>query len=118
MIGRSQRSWEFCSVCENFFLLRSYSNYTRVSSALVWSTAFISEVAQVSLVFWKGLRQKLKQLTSLSSLSLRRDVGDLSLFYRYYSGKCSRELTTRVPPPLRRPRSTRGAMSAHQFCVD
>ncbi|KAL7645007.1 UNVERIFIED_CONTAM: hypothetical protein RMT77_004831 [Armadillidium vulgare] len=55
---------------------------------------------------------------SLDSLSLRRDVGSLSLLYRYYSGKCSRELSTRVPPPLRRPRSTRGALSAHQFCVD
>ncbi|KAL7630966.1 UNVERIFIED_CONTAM: hypothetical protein RMT77_018746 [Armadillidium vulgare] len=55
---------------------------------------------------------------SLDSLSLRRDVDALSLFYRYFSGKCSRELSTRVPPPLRRPRSTRGAMSAHQFCVD
>ncbi|KAL7648516.1 UNVERIFIED_CONTAM: hypothetical protein RMT77_000422 [Armadillidium vulgare] len=55
---------------------------------------------------------------SLDSLSLRSDVGALSLFYRYYSGKCSRELSTHVPPPLRRPRRTRGAMSAHQFCVD
>src|SRR5678815_3773772 len=36
----------------------------------------------------------------------------------YRSGRCSRELTTRVPPPLRRPSSTRGAVSAHEFCVD
>src|SRR5678816_4084495 len=56
--------------------------------------------------------------TSLEPLSLRRDVGALSLFYRYRSGRCSRETTTRVPPPLRRPSSTRGAVSAHEFCVD
>ena len=55
---------------------------------------------------------------SLDPLSLRRDVGALSLFYRYHGGRCSRELNTRVPPPLRRPRSTRGSMSAHEFCVD
>ena len=57
--------------------------------------------------------------SSLDLLSLRRDVGVLSLFYRDRSGRCSRELTTRVPPPLRRPSSsTRGAVSAHEFCVD
>lgn len=55
---------------------------------------------------------------SLDPLSLRRDVGALSLFYRYYNGKCSRELSSRIPPPLRRPRSTRGALLAHDFCVN
>src|ERR1700755_2508493 len=49
---------------------------------------------------------------SLDSLSLRRDVGALSLIYRYYSSKRSRELSTRIPPPLRCPRSTRGEMFA------
>src|SRR5678815_1279411 len=56
--------------------------------------------------------------SSLDPLSLRRDVGVLSLFYRYHSGRCSRELSTLVPPPLRCPRSTRGAVSANEFCVD
>src|SRR5678816_523101 len=37
---------------------------------------------------------------------------------RYHSGRCSRELTNRVPPPLRLPRSTRDAVPAHEFCVD
>ena len=55
---------------------------------------------------------------SLDSLSLRRDVGALSLFYRYYGGSCSNELSSRIPPPLRRPRLTRGAVSSHQFCVE
>ena len=55
---------------------------------------------------------------SLDSLSLRRDVGALSLFYRYYNGRCSRELVTRIPPPLRRPRCTRSAASSHDFCVE
>ena len=53
----------------------------------------------------------------LDPLSLRRDVGALSLFYRYYNGRCSRELTTRIPSPMRRPRSTRLAASAHNYCV-
>src|SRR5678816_2291559 len=54
---------------------------------------------------------------SLDPLSLRRDVGALSLFYRYYNGRCSRELAARIRPPLRRPRNTRGAMLSHEFCV-
>ncbi|KAL7642478.1 UNVERIFIED_CONTAM: hypothetical protein RMT77_007039 [Armadillidium vulgare] len=55
---------------------------------------------------------------SLDPLSLRRDVGALSLFYRLYNGRCSRELTSRIPPPLRRPRCTRGALLSHQFFVE
>ena len=54
---------------------------------------------------------------SLDSLSLRRNVGALSLYYRYYNSRCSRELSSRIPPPLRRPRSTRGALLSHEFCV-
>ena len=55
---------------------------------------------------------------SLDPLLLRRDLGALSLFYRYYNGKCSRELAFLIPPPLRRLRCTRGALLSHQFCVD
>src|SRR5678815_4144381 len=56
--------------------------------------------------------------SSLDPLSLRGDVGALSLSYRYHSGKCSRELITHVPPPLRCLRSTTGAVSALEYCVD
>src|SRR5678815_2832236 len=56
--------------------------------------------------------------SSLDPRSLRGDVGALSLSYRYRSGKCSRELITRILPPLRRLRSIIGAVSAHEYCVD
>jgi len=36
----------------------------------------------------------------LRPLAQRRAVGDLCLFYRYYFGKCSSELSGCVPPPL------------------
>ena len=55
---------------------------------------------------------------SLDPLSLRRDVGALSLFYRYYNGRCSRELASHTTPPLRRPRCIRGDLLSHEFCVD
>ena len=51
--------------------------------------------------------------SSLDSLSLRRKVASLSLFYRYYFGHCSGELAGCIPPPLARPRNTRRATHAH-----
>ena len=55
--------------------------------------------------------------SALLSLSLRRRVASLSLFYRYYFGRCSLELQSCVPPPLVRTRSTRQASHAHPFSV-
>ena len=37
---------------------------------------------------------------SLQSLSARRMVASLSLFYQYYNKHCSSELFSRIPPPL------------------
>ena len=55
--------------------------------------------------------------SSLDSLSLRRSVASLTIFYRIYFGYCSHELRSIIPPPLPRPRSTRQAASSHSFCV-
>ena len=58
-------------------------------------------------------------LTSqLPSLKLRRDVASLSLFYRYYFGRCSEELNYCVPGPKNWGRNTRLAASSHEFCVE
>ena len=48
----------------------------------------------------------------------RRIAASLSLFYRYYFGHCSDELATCIPPPMARPRSTRQATFAHNYCVE
>ena len=45
-------------------------------------------------------------------------VASLSLFYRYYFGHCSDELAACIPPPMARPRSTRQATFAHNYCVE
>jgi len=55
---------------------------------------------------------------SLDSLSLRRDVGSLAVFYRCINGDCSSELAASVPPLV--PPAlymTRGASSSHDHCV-
>ena len=54
---------------------------------------------------------------SLEPLAHRRKVASLSLFYRYYFGKCSSELVQLVPLPYSRGRSTRYSDRLHDFSV-
>ena len=54
---------------------------------------------------------------SLEPLAHRRNVASLSLFYRYYFGRCSSELAQLVPLPLSRGRSTRYSDGLHDFSV-
>ena len=46
-----------------------------------------------------------------------RNVAGLSLFYRYYFGRCSSELAVLVPVPYSRRRSTRYPDRLHDFSV-
>ena len=54
---------------------------------------------------------------SLPSLVHCRDVASLSLFYRYYFGRCSSELSGLVPLPHVREHSTRYSNRLHDFVV-
>ena len=54
---------------------------------------------------------------SLERLAHRRNVASLSLFYRYYFGRCSSELAQLVPLPFSRGRSTRYSGRLHVFSV-
>ena len=54
---------------------------------------------------------------SLEPLAYRRNVASLSLFYRYYFGRCSSELAQLVPLPFPRGRSTRYCDRLHDFSV-
>lgn len=56
--------------------------------------------------------------SSLDSLAHRRNVASLSLFYRYYFGRCSSELARLVPLPHERVRPTRYSHALHDFVVD
>ena len=53
---------------------------------------------------------------SLELLAYRRNLTSLSLFYRYYFGRCSSELPQLVPLPFSRGRSTRYSDRLHDFC--
>ena len=54
---------------------------------------------------------------SLERLAHRQNVASLSLFYRYYFGRCSSELAEPVPLPYSRGRSTRYSDRLHDFSV-
>ena len=54
---------------------------------------------------------------SLEPLAHRRNVATLSLFYRYYCGRCSSELAELVPLPYFRGSSTRYSDRLHDFFV-
>ena len=52
---------------------------------------------------------------SLKPLAHRQNVASLSLFYRYYFGRCSSELAQLVPLPYSQGRSTRYTDRLHDF---
>ena len=54
---------------------------------------------------------------SLEPLAHRLNVASLSLFYRYYSGRCSSELAKLVAFPFSRERSTRYSDRLHDFSI-
>ena len=54
---------------------------------------------------------------SLEHLTHRRNVASLSLFYRYYFGRCSSELAQLVPLLCSRGRSTHYSHRLHDFSV-
>ena len=54
---------------------------------------------------------------SLEPLAHRQNVVSLSLFYRYYFGRCSSELAQLVPLPFSRGRSTCYSDRLHDFSV-
>ena len=55
--------------------------------------------------------------TSLEPLAHRRNVASLSLFFRYYFGRCSSELAQLVPVPFSRGRTTRYFDRLHDISV-
>ena len=55
--------------------------------------------------------------TSLEPLAHFQNVASLSLFYRYYFGRCSLELAHVVPPAFSRGRSSHYSDRLHNFSV-
>ena len=84
----------------------------------VWAGApscYLELLDKLPKQIWKAVGPSLA--ASLESLVHRRNIASLSLFYRYYFGRCSSELTQLVPLPYFRGRSTRYSDRLHDFSV-
>ena len=66
---------------------------------------------------WAGAPSCYLELLDKLQKSHRRNVASLSIFYRYYFGRCSSELAQLVPLPYSRRRSTRYSDRLHDFSV-
>ena len=93
--------------------------------ALIRSMKFLSP--EVALYRYLELLDKLQKricrtvgpslAVSLEPLAHHRNVVSLSLFYRYYFGRCSSDLAELFPLPYSRGRSTRYSDRLHDFSV-
>ena len=124
LLSQPQKNWGFSFVVNNILILLNYSNCILVLFVPAWNIALISGSSPYASLLDRIESKAIRLIgdPSLTStfdpLSLRRKVASLSLFYRYYFGHCSDELATCIPPPMARPRSTRQATFANNYCVE
>ena len=110
----------------SFFLLRLLCISINLPYSHVWNTVVIYVWAGALSYYLKLLDKLQKRIcrtvgpslaASLEPLAHHRNVACLSLFYRYYFGRCSSELAELVPLPCSRGRSTRYSDRFHDFSV-
>ena len=120
MIGSFYRSKKYLSPESLLYLYKSQVRPKMEYCCHIWSGA-----PQRSLSILDRLQRRMKGLvgdvlfSTLQPLSHRRDVASLSLFYRYFNGKCSTELHGLVPPRRVFDRRTRFAciQSLHPYLL-
>ena len=85
----------------------------------IWDGAPKSSLHLLDRVKFKAIRliNNLNLINSLQSLSHRRLVADLSIFYRYFHGHCSQEIMNIIPDPVRRVGTTSSSTHSHPFQV-
>ena len=91
----------------------------------LWSTAVMSGLVPLVATwnYWDKVQKRICRTVgpalaaSLEPLSHHWNVVSLSLFYKYYFGRCSSELTQLVPLPFSQGRSTHYSDRLHDFSV-
>ena len=101
-------------------LLTIYKSQIRPSleyCSHIWGGAPKSSLHLLYRVHSKAIRliNNPNLTNSLLSLSHRRLVADLSIFYRYFHGHCSQEIKNIIPDLVRRVRTTRNSTYSHPF---
>ena len=117
-IGALIRSMKFISPDVALYLYKSSIWPCMESCCRIWACA--------PSCYWE-LLDKLQKLicrtvsaslaTFLEPLTRGQNVARLSLFYRFYFGRCSSELAQLVPLPFSGRRSTRYSDSLHEFSI-
>ena len=117
-IGALIRSMKFLSPEVALYLYKSTMCPYMEYCCQVWAAA-----PSCYLDLLDKLQKRIRRIVGLSlaaslePLAHRRNVVSLSLFYRYYFGRCSSELAQLVPLPFSRGRSTHYSDRLHDFSV-
>ena len=117
-IGASSRSMKFLSPEVALYLYKSTIRPCMEYCCHVWAAA-----PSCCLELLEKLQRQICRIvgpslaTSLEHLAHCRNVASLSLFYRYYFGRCSSELAQLIPLPFSRGRSTGYSDRLHDFSV-
>ena len=113
MVGSFYRSRKFLTCKALLYLYKSQIRPKMAYCSHIWAGS-----SQLALSILDLVQKRMRCLvgddlfSSLQPLSHRRNVASLSLFYRYFHGKCSDELHSLVPPIREFTRSTRFSESA------
>ena len=117
-IGALIRSMKFFSLEVGLYLNKSTIRPCMVYCCHVWAGApscYFELLDKLQKWICRTVGPSLA--ASLEPLAHRRNAASLSLFYRYFFGRCSSELAQLVPLPYSRGRSTRYSDRLHDFSV-
>ena len=115
-IGALIRSMKFLSPEVALYLYKSTINACMEYCCDVWAGApscYLDSLDKLQKRICRIVGPSLA--ASLEPLAHRRNVASLSLFYRYYFGRCSSELAQLVPLHFSRERSTCYSDRLHDF---
>ena len=117
-VGALIRSMKFLSPEVALYLYKSNIRSCMEYCCQVWAGApscYLELLDKLQKRICRTLGPSLS--TSLEPLTHRGNVASVSLFYRYYFGRCSSELAQLVPLPYSRGKSTRYSDRLHDFSV-
>ena len=98
-----------CSAVWSFFLLRLLCISINLPYDLAWNNVFICWLVLLAGRYVTQTKNRICRtvsllfVVSLEPVTHRQNVGSLSLFYRYYFGRCLSELPELVPLPITGP---------------
>ena len=120
-LGYLNRATEYFSSRDLLLLYKAQVRPLMEYCSHIWGGAPATSLKILDKVQARAIRliNDVKLTSYLQPLSHRRAVASLSLFYRYFFGACSSELSGCVPPPLTLTanRVSRQTTSSHPYTV-